>query len=79
VESYVNAYVVEAVMEFFGMEDRRWHLRPLLQKDEDEKEWVCETIGLFVDEYVFPCWSGHDKSPVVLEGNILSFLQYLNI
>jgi hypothetical protein len=23
VESYVNAYVVEAVMEFFGMEDRR--------------------------------------------------------
>ena len=67
--SFVNAYVVEAAMDFFGLEDRNSfptvHKPPNFENDYEIKEWVQTTLGKFVDTYVFPSWCGKDQEPTV--------------
>ncbi len=53
--SFIDSYVVEAALDFFGMESlmdspvNHWRLG----MDEEQKQhWARDTIGLFVDDFV---------------------------
>ena len=71
-KNYLNANIVEAGMTFFGMENVNdlptLHQPPSFNDAEEQKTWVYEVFGEFVDKYVFPCWSGEDKHETVVEG-----------
>ena len=85
VSNYINANIIEAAMTFFGMEDRNSH--PTLQTPprfnglEEQTQWVYDVFGNFVDQYVYPCWSGEDKQNTVEEGtcNYMHLFIYLFI
>ena len=70
--SFFGAYVVEAALSYFGMETRNdapsKHVPPDMATDLEKTQWVMETIGKFVDEMVFPCWTGNDKEDYVVQG-----------
>ena len=59
--SFFKAYLIEAVLEFFGMENRNSrptrHVPPTFNTKEEEKEWVSITLGKFIDTMIFPAWS----------------------
>ncbi len=60
--SFFRMNLIEAATEFFGMEDRHGmptkHIPPAFENDEEKKTWVYETLGRFIDEMVFPKFSG---------------------
>ena len=64
-ESYTNAFIIEATMEFFGMTGRNdaptLNISPEFTDEEQETDWIQQKIGEIVDKYVFPCWSGSDQ------------------
>ena len=72
VSNYLNANMVEACMTFFGMDDRNVaptiHHPPKFNDAQEQKVWVYEVFGTFVDKFIFPCWSGEDKQETVVEG-----------
>ena len=38
---------------------------------EEQTQLVYEVFGSFIDQYVYPCWSGENKQETVEEGNFL--------
>ena len=78
VSNYVNANIVEAALTFFGMDERNGsptqQTPPEFSNLDEQTQWVYDTFGRFIDQYVYPCWSGEDKQETVEEGNY-SFLQ----
>ena len=70
--NYLTASVVEGLLHFFDMNDRNGfpqrNVPPVFNSDLERNEWVCNTLGDFVDEYVFPAWSGKCTEQVILEG-----------
>lgn len=60
--SYHKSYLVSAVCNFYGMQSRfdqpTLNTPPLHATQEEISTWVAVTLGRFVDEYIFPCWSG---------------------
>ena len=60
--SFFNSYLVEALMDFFGMEAENdpptKNVPPDFDTPEEEKMWVTETLGTFIDMYVFCDLSG---------------------
>ena len=73
--NYVNANIIEAAMTFFGMDEREGspslHTPPVFRNLEEQAQWVYEVFGGFIDQYVYPCWSGENKQETVEGGNIL--------
>ena len=64
-ESYFSTYIVEAALQFFGMESV--NSIPTLNacnQHEDKAKWVTTTLAKFVDTYVFPWWTGQSKETV---------------
>ena len=61
--SYVKYYVVEAAIHFFDMADHNdaptQNMPPHFENPNIQKDWVYETLGLFIDKYIFPAWSDH--------------------
>ena len=61
--SFFRVHVVEAVMDFFGMENRHSqptsHVPPVFDNEVSREAWVHEKVGEIVDKYVFPHWSGN--------------------
>ena len=64
--SFFKANLVEGAMDFFGMDNCNStptkHIPPKFQNDTEQRSWVYDVIGKFVDHYVFPQWSGHNRS-----------------
>ena len=50
-EDLTQAYLVEGLLEFFGMETGNDNPTKNMQPNLD-------TLGKFVDTYIFPFWSG---------------------
>ena len=80
--SYVDCYIVEAVMHHFGMEDAlsvpTRHQPPSAWKSKSEKQtWLLQEFGNIVKSYV---WAKEDKSKLTDEGNVegqyFSYLSY---
>ena len=71
--SFMNAFIVEAALSFFGMDDLNaaptQHIPPVFNNADDQREWVYEALGELVDRYVFPGWSGHVPDIVNLGNN----------
>ena len=67
-----NTYIIEAAMQFFGMDTRnsipRNHAPPSLGTQEETVSWIRNTFGCFIDEMVFPEWSGHNAQHHVTQG-----------
>ena len=71
VVSYVDAYIVEGVIDYFGMEQENdeptKHVPPTFTTPEEQKDWVFQTLGEFLDTYAFTHWSGMDRTKYVTE------------
>lgn len=80
-ESCINAYMIEAVMQFFGMEERNdaptKNQPPNFQSCEEEKEWVLNTVGELVDCFVYPCWSGHEDE--IICNDVEEVCEYIEV
>ena len=73
-QSLTTAHMVEAALEYFGMETRdslpTKNAPPVFEDKEEEKSWVTEKLNEIVDTFIFPCWSGkHEKDTIVIRGN----------
>ena len=81
VNNFTSAYVVEAVMDYFGMDNRndvpRKNSPPQFDSEDSLASWVYETFGEIINKYAFPCWSGNDVEEFVEEGKI--FKKYFTI
>lgn len=71
--SFVKAYIVEMILQYFGMEDINSqptkHCLPSFQNQNDRSQWVRETIGRAVDEFVLNTWKGTELQQLQQEGN----------
>ena len=56
--SVVDAYIVECLMEFFGMENQNSqatkHTPKEFTNDEEKKEWFYSSIMEMLNIYIFP-------------------------
>ena len=70
--SFFHAYIVEAAIEFFGMDDRNSiptkHVLPPNANNDEIATWVQEKLELFIDEMVFPAWSGRNVEQHRMQG-----------
>ncbi|WAR28244.1 hypothetical protein MAR_013948 [Mya arenaria] len=57
VVGFVEAYVVEAAMEFFNLENLDSSLDVSIESSEDKQEWGKERLMQFVEEFIFPIWT----------------------
>ena len=67
--SFVRGYVIEGILEFFGMDDVNstptTNKPPDVFKSQQEMEkWVYNTLGQFVDEYVWRSFAGTKEEQV---------------
>ncbi|WAR06408.1 LOW QUALITY PROTEIN: hypothetical protein MAR_021777 [Mya arenaria] len=53
----LEAYVVEAAMEFFNLENIDSSLDVSIESSEDKDEWGKERLMQFVEEFIFPVWT----------------------
>lgn len=65
--SFIEAYIVELVTEFFGLDDHlsqpTKNIPPEFTTKEEKKQWTVDTFGKMVDEFVWP--KHKPKNPVV--------------
>ena len=70
--SFFNAYIIEAAIEFFGLEMRNSiptkHTPPPFVSREESLSWLQNTLGSLIDEMVFPAWNGHTVENHETEG-----------
>ncbi|XP_061184242.1 uncharacterized protein LOC133192263 [Saccostrea echinata] len=75
--SVVDAYIIECIMEFFGMDDQ--HSRPTKHipeefgNDEEKQSWFFDTIGEMLDRYIFPTkqYPMRSEQQVLVDGTVL--------
>ena len=75
--SYFKAYVVEMLLEFFGMVDvnspASKHVPPVFETKEEIQVWITNTIGLAVDRFVLDVWRGKEIEELQPTGMKLLF------
>lgn len=60
--SFYKSYVIEALMEYLGMENLNDIPADIPTPDSrNVQEWISEKIGDFVDRYIFPGWSRKEE------------------
>ena len=63
--NYVNANIIEAAMTYFryGPEGgiSLTAYSTCFRSLEEQTQWVYEVFDSFIDQYIYPCWSGENK------------------
>ena len=73
--SFFRAYMVQGVMSFFGMDSLEAmptkNVPPAFPDPDTRKEWIVRTLGTFIDEFIFPAWTGRGGIQLDLVGEYL--------
>lgn len=73
--SVTDMYIVECLLEFFGMDDVNSkpskNIPPDFINDTEKKQWYFQTISKMISQQIFPTYT-YRQGDEVLEGNIIT-------
>ena len=81
--SFVKAYVVEMLLEYFGMEDINSqpsrHAPPTFTDAQEIEKWVINNIGQAVDDFMLNIWRGTPAAQMQNIGTVLHMEELIQI